>query len=147
MDRASLRGQRSRRIPRHAPRLGVDQLAAVPKRTVVHQYPGPGRPEISRSVVDLGLALTSMLFNYVLGEEFLFRGVFAATYVRSIWPLGLGREHGAIRPLPRTQDLGLAQHDRQLVWHRVGNQALPQLLDGRDRARTRGLLHRADRGG
>ena len=25
--------------------------------------------------MDLGLALTSMLFNYVLGEEFLFRGV------------------------------------------------------------------------
>jgi hypothetical protein len=47
-------------------------------------------------------------------------------------PLGLGREHCAIRALLRAQDLGLAQHDRQLLRHRLGSQALPQLLDGCD---------------
>jgi uncharacterized protein len=87
----------------------------------------------------LGLALTSMIFNYILGEELLFRGVLlprmAGVFGRWDWV--------ANSVLPRAQDLGLAQHDRQLLRRRLGRQTLPQLLDGCDRAWTRRLLHRS----
>ena len=58
----------------------------------------------------LGLAITSMLFNYILGEELLFRGVLCRD-VRGLRPLGLGCQHRALRPLPRAQDMGLAERD------------------------------------
>jgi membrane protease YdiL (CAAX protease family) len=81
----------------------------------------------------LGLALTSMLFNYILGEELPFRGVLlrrmAGVFGRWDWVANwvfFGLYH-------RAQDLGLAEHDRRILRHSLGWQALPHLLDGRDR--------------
>ena len=94
----------------------------------------------------LGLALTSMLFNYFLGEELLFHGVLlprmAGVFGRWDW-------------VANTVLFGLYHVHKIWAWPsmiatsfglRLGCPALPQPVDERDRARNRGLLHRAGRG-
>ena len=74
--RAGDRGQRSRRIPGHSAGHGVDRLAAGPARAVVHAAWRCWPTRSSRASGGFSaLALTSLVFNYILGEELLFRGV------------------------------------------------------------------------
>src|SRR5215203_4416199 len=87
-----------------------------------------------------------MIFNYILGEELIFRGVLlprmAGVFGRWDWVansvlFGLYHVHKIWAwPTMIASAFGVA----------VGSQALPQLLDGRDSAWTRRLLHRASRG-
>jgi membrane protease YdiL (CAAX protease family) len=94
----------------------------------------------------LGLALTSMIFNYILGEELFLRGVLlpkmTGVFGRWDWVansvlFGLYHVHKIWAwPSMITSGFGMAK----------GCQALPQHVDGCDRAWTRRLLHRVDRG-
>jgi membrane protease YdiL (CAAX protease family) len=90
----------------------------------------------------LGLAITSMLFNYILGEELLFRGVLlprmSGVFGRWDW-------------VANTVLFGLYHVHKIWAWPSMiassfgyawATEAIPQFLDGRDRARSRGLLHR-----
>ena len=63
-----------------------------------------------------------MIFNYILGEELLFRGVLLPRMNGGIGRWDWVANTQFLRPLPRAQDLGLAQHDRQLLRHRLGSQ-------------------------
>ena len=89
-------------IPGDAAGHGMDQLAPRPRRALVRERPSAGRSAVPGSWWILGLALTSMIFNYVLGEELLFRGVcchgwpgssVVGTGSRTRWPFGLYHVH------------------------------------------------------
>ena len=63
----------------------------------------------------LGLALTSHAVQLPSRRGTALPWRAAAADGRCLRPLGLGREHGALRALPRAQDLGLAEHDHHLL--------------------------------
>ena len=103
---AFLRSKWSGRISGHPAGRRVDQLASLPTRAVAHEHPGPWPTHNSRVSGGFSAwALTSMLFNYILGEELLFRGVLLPR-MNGVFGRWMGREHGALRPVPRAQDLG-----------------------------------------